>query len=196
MNRDDIERLIAMMASENDTDAVMGLRGLQGLLRVEGIDFKQARAGGLAQVQAASVRADAPAPTIEMPAPAKAPAGIVAAGVPHCTANGGDLTLAIAGGQREVISLPALAAQHAGLIADSLTDAIVAAIINKSRMKLKLVDNRNSKGEVIETVLRAEYERDGMMPVQIWTNARGEVAALAAVLRKGLGSAAPDLMAA
>ncbi len=116
--------------------------------------------------------------------------------MPQCSAAGSDITLATPAGVQEVIALPALAAAHAGMIAESLTDAIVAAVINKSRMKLKLVDNKNSKGEIIETILRAEYDRDGMMPVQVWVNARGEVAALAVVLRKGLANAMPEIMAA
>ena len=51
-------------------------------------------------------------------------------------------------------------------------------------------------GEFLALRLRAEYDRDGMMPVQVWVNARGEVAALAAVLRKGLANAMPEIMAA
>lgn len=202
MDRDMIDRLIAMMASENDTDAVMGLRGFQGLLRADGIDFNQAMAALVAHVSTMKGAA-APAPQAvtqsSVPAAQTPPPSVPATagnGMPQCSVAGGDITLATPAGAQEVISLPALAAEHAGTIAESLTDAIVAAVINKSRMKLKLVDNKNSKGEVIETVLRAEYERDGMMPVQVWVNARGEVAALAAVLRKGLANAMPEIMAA
>lgn len=209
MDRDMTERLIAMMASENDTDAVMGLRGLQGLLRADGIDFKQAMTAMLAH--AATMTKQAPAPVVEANAtpsgPATAPAQVPATtpppsvpaagnGMPQCSASGNDIMLATPAGQREVIALPSMAAEHATTIAACLTNAMVAAVINKSRMKLKLVDTKNNKGEVVETILRAEYDRDGMMPVQIWINARGEVAALAAVLRKGLANAVPDLMAA
>lgn len=200
MDREMIDRLIAMMASENDTDAVMGLRGLQGLLRADGVDFAHAMTTMVAHVAAAKGRA-VPAPVSAAPAavaPAAPPSvpAVSANGMPQCSVAGCDITLATPAGVQEVISLPALAAEHAGTIAESLTDAIVAAVINKSRMKLKLVDNKNSKGEVIETILRAEYDRDGMMPVQVWVNARGEVAALAAVLRKGLANAMPEIMAA
>lgn len=201
MDREMIDRLIAMMASENDTDAVMGLRGFQGLLRAEGIDFNQAMAALVAHVSTMKGTA-APAPQAaapSVPAAQTTPPSVPASagnGMPQCSVAGSDITLATPAGTQEVISLPALAAEHAGMIAESLTDAIVAAVINKSRMKLKLVDNKNSKGEVIETILRAEYDRDGMMPVQVWVNARGEVAALAAVLRKGLANAMPEIMAA
>lgn len=202
MDRDMTECLIAMMSSENDTDAVMGLRGLQGLLRAEGVDFAQAMAamvGHAAAIKAAPSSIPAPqaaavSTTVTPTAPPSVPAA--AGGLPQCSAAGSDITLATPAGAREVIALPAEAAAHAPTIAESLTDAIVAAVINKSRMKLKLVDNKNSKGEVVETILRAEYDRDGMMPVQVWVNARGEVAALAAVLRKGLANAMPEIMAA
>lgn len=203
MDRDMTERLIAMMSSENDTDAVMGLRGLQGLLRAEGVDFAQAMTamvGHAAAMKAAPSSITAPpAPAVSTTVAPAAPPSVPAAaagGLPQCSAAGSDITLATPAGAREVIALPAEAAAHAPTIAESLTDAIVAAVINKSRMKLKLVDNKNSKGEVVETILRAEYDRDGMMPVQVWVNARGEVAALAAVLRKGLANAMPEIMAA
>lgn len=200
MDREMLDRLIAMMTSENDTDAVMGLRGLQGLLRTEGVDFAKLIAQAVAQAGTMKAAAPAPsAPVIEQTAVApKAPPStpVVAGGLPQCVANGSDLTLATPAGTQEVINLPALAAQSAGMIAESLTDAIVAAVINKSRMKLKLVDVKDPKGLVVETMLRAEYDREGMMPVQVWVNARGEVAALAAVLRKGLANAMPDIMAA
>ena len=74
--------------------------------------------------------------------------------------------------------------------------ALVAATLNKSRFKLKLLDVKNGKGEIIETVLQAEYERDGMIPVRIWSNVRGEVAALATVLRRAVANTLPDLVAA
>ncbi len=201
MDREMLDRLIAMMASENDTDAVMGLRGLQGLLRTEGVDFAKLIAAAVAQAGAMKTAAPAPAaPVIEQTpvAAAKAPPSVPVAtgGLPQCVASGSDLTLATPAGVQEVINLPALAAQSAGMIAESLTDAIVAAVINKSRMKLKLVDVKDPKGLVVETMLRAEYDREGMMPIQVWVNARGEVAALAAVLRKGLANAMPDIMAA
>lgn len=196
MDREMTDRLIAMMTSENDTDAVMGLRGLQGLLKSEGIDFAQAMASMLAQAPAAKAAPVPAAPQALAPtAPPSVPAAS-AGGLPQCSAAGSDITLATPAGAREVISLPAEAAAYAPMIAESLTDAIVAAVINKSRMKLKLVDSKNSKGEVVETTLRAEYDREGMMPVQVWVNARGEVAALAAVLRKGLANAMPEIMAA
>lgn len=200
MDRDMIDRLIAMMTSENDTDAVMGLRGLQGLLRADGVDFVQVMRTMVAHAAtmkgpAAPALASAPVASASPVASPSVPAA-TANGMPQCSAAGSDITLATPAGVQEVIALPALAAAHADMIAESLTDAIVAAVINKSRMKLKLVDNKNSKGEIIETILRAEYDREGMMPVQVWVNARGEVAALAAVLRKGLANAMPEIMAA
>ncbi len=93
-----------------------------------------------------------------------------------------------------IYALPGESAPAAGTIAECLKDALVAAIINKSRFKLKVVDARNGKGEVIETFLQAEYERPGMVPVRIWVNNRGEVGALATVLRKAVAESLPEVM--
>ena len=59
-----------------------------------------------------------------------------------------------------------------------------------------VIDMKNASGEVVETALQAEYERAGMTAVRVWANVRGEVAALATVLRKALSTALPDLVAA
>ena len=89
------------------------------------------------------------------------------------------------------------AALQADVIASNLKDAVVAAVINKSRFKLKMVDTKDAKGKIVETILQAEYERPGMSPVRIWVlNNRGEVGALAVVLRKAVANSLPELAAA
>lgn len=201
MDRKMLDRLAAMMASENDADALMGLRAFQGYLREQGADF----AAGLAlcvahlhelRTMPSLTATDATDAIVQEPqaAPAAVPA---MAGLPQCRASGGLIEILAAGQpQGEKVQLPAAAAEQSSAIAESLKDAIVAAVINKSRMKLKLVDVKNNRGEVTETVLQAEYDRAGMTPVRVWVNSRGEVAALAAVLRRALANAVPDVMAA
>ena len=92
------------------------------------------------------------------------------------------------------INLPESMAGSAGILAESLKDAVVAAEINRCRMKLKLYDIKNTRGEVVETQVRAEYARTGMVPLIIWTAVnRGDAAALTAVLRPALTMALPQL---
>lgn len=190
MNDKELDRLSAMMVSENDGEALMALRALQAYVREHGVDFRQAMSFWVTHLPHMESKAEAPAP----PVPVNTEA---AAGLPQCRIESGSIEILPAGAASgEKVLLPAMAAGEAQAIADNLKDAIVAAVINKSRMKLKLLDIRNNRGEIVETALQAEYDRDGMMPVQIWLNARGEVAALAAVLRRALANAMPDVMAA
>ena len=94
-----------------------------------------------------------------------------------------------------MITLPGAAAAETQAIADGVKDVLVAAVINKSRFKLKLVDIKDRYGEVTETVLQGEYDRENMQPVKVWSNVRGEVAALATVLRRAISATVPDLVA-
>lgn len=194
MDDKQLDRLSAMMVSDNDGEALMALRALQSYVREHGVDFRQAMSfwvTHLPQMKGAAAAPALPEAASTMPTP------VVNAGLPQCRTDAGSIEILPAGASSgEKVLLPAAAAAEAGMIAENLKDAIVAAVINKSRMKLKLLDNRNARGEVVETTLQAEYERDGMMPVQIWINARGEVAALAAVLRRALANAVPDVMVA
>ena len=197
MDQKMLERLAAMMASDNDADALMGLRAFQGYLRERDADFTAALALCVAHLEELRAMPSLPA-AAAIEQESKAAAAVPAmAGLPQCRAGGGLIEILAAGqAQGEKVQLPAAAAEQSHAIAESLKDAIVAAVINKSRMKLKLVDVKNNRGEVTETILQAEYDRDGMTPVRVWVNARGEVAALAAVLRRALANAVPEVMAA
>lgn len=194
------DNLVKMMMSENDSDAIMGLRGLQGLLRVEGIDM--ARAIMYIVDNKSLIRDQTPAAggAVNIAPAAEAPKrqAIQVSGSPQCHAPQKGMLEIVPPGKSagEAIALPGAAAAECELIALHLKDALVAAAINKSTMKLKLVDVKNAKGEIIETTLRAEYERDGMVPIPIWTNVRGEVAALATVLRRAVAGSVPELIAA
>jgi len=117
--------------------------------------------------------------------------------LPECRApRAGALEIVPPGkAQGDIQVLPGASARHAETISSNLKDAIVAAIVNKSRFKLKLSDIKNNGGEVLETILQAEYERADMQPVRIWMNTRGEAGALAVVLRKAVAQSLPELVA-
>ncbi len=194
MDHHTLRRMAELMASTNDTDAVMGLRGVQGALDAEGVALSSALDfvfAHLAEIKAVQQPQDVAVPV----QPAAAMPAVAVTGMPQCVAQAGTVIVMLPEGAPETMALPGQAGDYAALIAEILTDALVAAAINKSRFKLKVVDVKNAKGEVMETTLRAEYEREGMTPVVVWSHTRGEVAALAAVLRKGLAVAAPDLLA-
>lgn len=196
MDKATLDKLVKMMSSENDSDAVMGLRGMQGLLRVEGIDFATAlefiiaHKEMFAEKTPAAIEAGAPAEKAKLPA-------VEISGMPQCLSpRAGHVEIVVPGQTRgEVVALPGAAAPACAEIAAALKDALVAAAINKSRFKLKLQDVKNERGEIRETMLQAEYERQGMVPVMIWSNVRGEVAALATVLRRAISASMPELAA-
>lgn len=198
MDQATLDNLLRMMSSENDSDAVMGLRGMQGLLRVKGIDMGRAltyiiqhkevlaEAAPADEDKAVVTAAKAPLPAVEI------------SGMPQChSPRAGHIEIIVPGKTSgEIVALPASASAAGVHIAMGLKDALVAAAINKSRFKLKLNDNKNERGDVIETQLRAEYEREGMVPVTVWAGLpRGEVATLATVLRRAVAAAMPELVA-
>lgn len=190
-----LDRVVHMLASADDTDAVMGLRALQAHIKSEGVDFTVAINALIAQLpQLKTAVTASPQLHTAMSVPQPAAAASPAATGGFIARNGALELVADDGTPVCTIALPALAADHASVIAASLKDAVVAATINKCRMKIKLLDVKNGRGEVTETQLRAEYDRPGMTPVPIWVNNRGDVAALAAVLRPALAQAVPHLM--
>ena len=116
--------------------------------------------------------------------------------VPDIRVQGSNAVEIVLSGKTEVCQLPGESAQHADTIATNLKDAVIAAVLNKSKFKLKLFDIKNGKGEITETALQAEYDRAGMVPIRIWVlNNRGEVGALASVLRKAVSTSLPELAA-
>ncbi len=198
MNKELLEKMLKMMASTNDTDAVHGLRGAQGLFKSEGLSLEEALQYALANPQIIKAKSSV---TVDAQVTASASADrapVSVSGMPQCReSSAGSIEIIVPGqSQGSLVPLPGLAAAAAKDIADHLKDALVAAVINKSRFKLKLMDIKNAKGEVIETVLQAEYERDGMTPIRVWSNVKGEVATLASVLRRAVANAMPDLIAA
>lgn len=193
MDKSGFDSLVAMMKSENDSDAVMGLRGFQALLREENVDFAKAMTSvfeGLAGLRG-------PMDAAQLTQAPKERGAVKVSGMPQCVVVQAGVIMIIppgaAGGDN--IALPGAAAEQSQQIADGVKDVLVAAVINKSRFKLKLVDVKDRFGDVTETVLQAEYDRDNMQPVKVWNNVKGEVAALATVLRRAVSASVPDLVA-
>lgn len=193
MDKDGFQSLIKMMSSETDSDAVMGLRGFQALLREEAVPFDKAMAHVFENL--ASLRA--PVAAEAAPAAPAARGEIKVSGMPQCAVVTVGVIMIVPPGTTsgEVITLPGAAAADTQAIADGVKDVLVAAVINKSRFKLKLVDIKDRYGDVTETVLQGEYDRENMQPVKVWSNVKGETAALASVLRRAIGAAVPDLVA-
>lgn len=191
MDERTLNQMINMLLSDNDSDAVMGLRGLQGYFHEKNADFAAA-----VRQMCADAKPSLTAATLTTAVATPGAAAPVAAGMPQCRFEGGVLVIVHASGNTEKMALPAGAMPEAKVIAENFKDALVAAVINKSRLKLKLQDIKDAKGEVVETILQAEYERAGMTPIRVWSNSKGEVAALAAVLRKGLANTFPEMVAA
>jgi hypothetical protein len=195
------EKMMRMLASDNDADAVLGLRGIQALLAERGTNLATVLTYALERVgdlPAEGQTVDAQASAFMMPAASVQPP-LAVSGMPQCrVARTGLLEIRVPGDTRaHQVELTGEAAADAQNVADGLKDAMVAAVINKSRFKLKLYDIQNARGDVVEVTLRAEYDREGMTPLRIWSHAiKGEVAALAAVLRKAVANAAPDFIAA
>lgn len=196
MDKPALEKMTKMLEHDSETDAIMGLRGIQGGFKAEGVSLSDAIL--FAYDNLATLKTRRPAVTIEQkPAVPAGPPPVTTSGMPNCTVSKPGHIELIAPGKTSgvVLALPGASAAAADSIAFNLKDALVASVINKSRFKLKLFDDKNVRGEITETFLQAEYERGGMATVRVWGNVRGEVAALATVMRKAVAEAFPDLYA-
>lgn len=194
MDKPALEKMLKMTEADSETDAIMGLRGMQGGFRAEGITLSEAVLFAFDNI--AIIKKHKPAVTIEQaPAAPAAPKPVSTTGMPNCRmSKPGHIELIAPGAASgTVVPLPASAVEETALIADHLKDALVASVINKSRFKLKLFDVKNPRGEILETCLQAEYDREGMAVIKIWTNVRGECANLATLLRKVVAQVYPDL---
>ncbi|MDI1226131.1 MAG: hypothetical protein PSY14_00400 [bacterium] len=194
MDKSALEKMLKMTDSDSETDAIMGLRGMQGGFRAEGVTLGEAVLFAFENL--AILKKHKAAVTIEQkPAAPAAPKPVSTTGMPNCRmSKPGHIELIAPGATSgAVVALPPSATEETALIADHLKDALVASVINKSRFKLKVFDVKNNRGEILETCLQAEYDREGMAVVKIWTNVRGEVANLATLLRKAVAQVYPDL---
>jgi hypothetical protein len=197
MDKDLLEKFLKLIASENDGDAVMGLRGAQSLFQSSGLTLED---GLRHAASTAGQWKKSASPVIDHQSAAKpaASSAVNISGVPECRVKQAGVLEIVLSGKTEgdIYPLPGEAAKDADAIAAGMKDAVVAAVINKSRFKLKLNDIKNGRGDIVETILQAEYERAGMIPIRIWANNRGEVGALATVLRKAVVTSMPELAAA
>lgn len=193
MDRSQIEKYLTLLKSENDTDALMALRGLQNLFREAGTSLENAVRYAAEQIAFLAPEKEIPVPMPSSPAVQKKEIATTG-NMPDFQAKSGAFDIVV-GGRVEKVALPGAAAGDAPAVSMNMKDAVAAAIVNKSKFKLKLVDIKNNRGEIVETVLQAEYDRPGMVPIRIWAHNRGEVGALAAVLRKCVASVFPDLAA-
>ncbi len=196
MDKSLLEKYLKLMGSANDSDAVMGLRGAQSLCQSESVTLDNALFYAVDHIDQWRTHPDK-TENRQPAAKAAVTPSVNMSGVPECRVpRPGVLEIVRDGNSAgDVYTLPGEAARDAETIAAGLKDAIVAAVINKSRFKLKLSDIKNGRGEVTETILQAEYERPGMSPIQVWANNRGEVGALATVLRKLVVNSLPELAA-
>ncbi len=192
MDNEAYVKLMKLVVSDNDVDATMGLRGLQRLFAEEGVDF----AGAMKYVLSHIDEVKAAHPKVEAQEK-KGPAPITLSGMPQTRVPKNGVVELIPPGKTEGthVQVQGAAVEACDVISLSMKDALVAAVLNKSRFKLKIVDIKNGRGDIIESVLQAEYEREGMAPVRVWSNVRGEVAALATVMRQGVKTAFPELVA-
>ncbi|MCE9507950.1 MAG: hypothetical protein K8R48_06530 [Alphaproteobacteria bacterium] len=205
MDKNLLEKFLKLLGSDQVSDSLMGLYGVQDLFKAEGASLDNALryaadnldklgqgAGKTIDLQAAEKSA---APAVAKPA---APPVVNISGVPECRMLRAGILEIVQPGKADgdAYQLPGTSAQDAESIALGLKDAIVAAVINKSRFKLKLLDIKTGKGDILETILQAEYERVGMTPVRVWVGSRGDVGALAAVLRKAVATSMPELAGA
>lgn len=198
MDRAVFDKLVKMLSSQTDSDAVMGLRGLQNFFRDEGVALEKALAFAVQNIDNLKKEGMTFEQVSSAPAKQMATMPVAVSGMPQCWSPRAGCVQIVPPGETEgpVVQLPGLAADQSEVIASNLKDALVAAVINKSRFKLKLLDIKNNRGEIVETALQAEYEREGMTPIRVWVNIRGEVAALATVLRKAVSNSLPELVAA
>lgn len=199
MDKAGLEKMLKMTEQDSETDAIMGLRGMQGGFKSEGTTLSEAVLFAFDNLALLKQRKASAAPVIDQAKPAApaAPPPVTTSGMPNCRVSGpGQIELIAPGASSGlVLPLPGSSADAAEEIALHVKDALVAAIINKSRFKVKLLDVKNVRGEITETVMQAEYDRAGMATVRLWAAVRGEAAACATVLRKALAQAFPDLYA-
>jgi hypothetical protein len=197
MQKAELDAILKQLGSDNDSDAAMALRGLQGIFAAEGTTLSAAICYAADHLDAFAKQGDKTIDHESADKAAEKKAPVTISGMPQCLEPQAGCIELIRPGvtSGEVVVLPGAAAEQSHAVAEGLKDALVAAAINKSRFKLKVIDVKNGRGEVTETLLQAVYDREGMAAITVWSNVKGEVAALATVLRKAVANNFPDLAA-
>lgn len=190
----DIEQLklnLDKLTSDNDMEVLNAIKQIRAAFRGEGAGFK---ASVIFAAQALNHWQG------ELGGGGGAASDDAPSSLPDCRPvnDGGQPAIEIIGpGQvkGKVWAIPGDAQGSIPEISEQLKDAFVVAMINTTKMKLKLNDIKNDKGEIIETILQSEYARSELQPVKIWSGPRGEAAMLASVLRKAMQFTLPDISA-
>ena len=196
MDKNLLEKFLKLMSSDNDGDSMMGLRGAQSLFKSKDVSLEDALRYAADNIDQYKESESQPAEKSVVSDGVSV--GINVSEVPECRVpSAGILEIVMSGKSKgDMYKLPGESAQHAETIATYLKDAIVVSVISKSQFKLKLRDIKKGNNEIAETILQAEYAQSGIAPILIWTNNRGEVGALATVLRKIIADIFPDLAVA
>lgn len=192
MSKETLAKIIKLAASDQEHEIAMAMRSLMGMFEEQGVGLENALKYALDNIDGIKLKFPAPSVIVK-----KEAGPVQISGMPQCRSPKNGVIEIIPPGATEgtFVQLQGAAGEDSANIAFGMKDALVAAVINKSRFKLKVVDVKNGRGDVVETILQAEYEREGMTPVRVWGNVKGEVAALATVARTGVKTAFPDLMA-
>lgn len=191
MDKNELGKLLKMLDSQNDTDALLALRAVQGIFKGEGVSLFDALTHAADHV--ADIKQTASAPP---EAAAKGPAPVQVSGMPQCRKSQHGFIEIIKPGEQSghEVQLSPSAVEDADVIALNLKDALVAAVINKSRFKIKINDIKNARGDITSSQLVAVFDRADMATVHLWENAvKGDVAGLATVLRQAMSNGMPEL---
>ncbi len=183
-----LSKLADRMLSGNDGEALSGLHAVAGMFREKNISLKDA-------VLFAAKNSDMWASEKVDNAAKKEPVSVSAdKGITHCQPSGVSAIEVFRPGHKEsqVFELSGVAAMNLDDLCLHFKDALVAAQLNKSPFKIRLVDIKDEKGQVKETVMQAEYQKAGSAPVQIWRGTRGEAGALAITMRKAAAWVLPE----
>jgi len=190
MDKNLLKKFLKLISSENDGDALMGLRGAQSLFKSKDVSLEDALCYAADHIDQYKKEEGQSAEKVV------APNSVNMSEVPECRVpSAGTLEIVMSGkSEGDVHQLPGESALHAETIAACLKDAIVVSVISKSRFKLKLRDIKKGDDKTVETILQAEYAQGGIAPILVWTNNRGEVGALATVLRRIIANILPELV--
>lgn len=183
-----LNKLADRMLSQNEGEALSGLRAVSGMFTEKGVNLKDAVLFAASHMDMWAIKKTTPDLEKKM-------AVVADPGIPDCRVEGAHSIRVIRPGHKEseVFTIGGDAAVQIADICQHLKDALVVALLHKSAFKLKLVDVKDGKGQVVETILQAEYQKAGSAPVKIWAGNRGEAGILATTLRKAAAWALPDL---
>ncbi len=195
MDKNVLKQYTDYMESNIDSDALMGLRGVQSFLKEFDLTIEQVLLYVADNYQ--NIK------TLEQPVVEEAVSVVpsknnvrVAGDIPDFKSHSnGVIQVIFPDGSGSGCTLPVCALNDVGDIAVAMKDAVVAAIINKAHIKIKLFDVKNDEGKVVETILRTEYDREGMQPIDLWHGTKGDAGIVASVLRTFVKEAVPELVA-